>query len=160
MALSLLAPCSCLTLCEPRDCSPPGSSIHGIFSGKNTEVDCHFLLQGISWHITYSNTKILIYMNNMDKFSNCWAKCAFRKRVHTVWFHLCEVLKQIKLTSDEINQSSGYCLWGVTGIRKEESFWGDRNILYFGKSASWHRCLCICQHSDSTVRSVCFILRE
>ena len=22
---------SCLTLCDPRDCSPPGSSIHGIF---------------------------------------------------------------------------------------------------------------------------------
>lgn len=37
---------------------------------------------------------------------------------------------------------------------------GDRNILYFSKSASWHRCSCICQYSDSTVRSVCFILRE
>ena len=22
---------SCLTLCDPMDCSPPGSSIHGIF---------------------------------------------------------------------------------------------------------------------------------
>ena len=24
----------CLTLCDPMDCSPPGSSVHGIFSGK------------------------------------------------------------------------------------------------------------------------------
>ena len=29
------------------DCSPPGSSVHGIFSGKNTGVGFHFLLQGI-----------------------------------------------------------------------------------------------------------------
>ena len=38
---------SCLTLSDPVDCSPPGSSVHGFFSGKNTGVDCHFLLQGI-----------------------------------------------------------------------------------------------------------------
>ena len=37
---------SCLTLCNPRDCSPSGSSVHGM-SGKNTGVGCHFLLQGI-----------------------------------------------------------------------------------------------------------------
>ena len=37
---------SCLTLCDPMDCSPPGSSVHGI-SGKYNGVDCHFLLQGI-----------------------------------------------------------------------------------------------------------------
>ena len=27
---------SCLTLCEPVDCSPPGSSIYGDSPGKNT----------------------------------------------------------------------------------------------------------------------------
>ena len=34
-------------LCDPMDCSPPGSSVHGIFLGKNTGMGCHFLLQGI-----------------------------------------------------------------------------------------------------------------
>ena len=29
------------------DCSPPGSSVRGIFQVKNTGVVCHFLLQGI-----------------------------------------------------------------------------------------------------------------
>ena len=38
---------SCPTLCDPMDCSPPGSSIHGDSPGKNTRVGCHFLLQGI-----------------------------------------------------------------------------------------------------------------
>ena len=38
---------SCPTLCDPMDCSPPGSSVHGGSPGKNTGVGCHFLLQGI-----------------------------------------------------------------------------------------------------------------
>ena len=38
---------SCPTLCDIMDCSPPGSSIHGIFPDKSTGVGCHFLLQGI-----------------------------------------------------------------------------------------------------------------
>ena len=37
----------CLTLCNPIDCSPPGSSVHGHSPGKNTGVSCHALLQGI-----------------------------------------------------------------------------------------------------------------
>ena len=35
-----------LTLCNPTDCSPPGSSLHGIFQTRILE-GCHFLLQGI-----------------------------------------------------------------------------------------------------------------
>ena len=37
----------CLTLSDCMDCSLPGSSVHGIFPGKNTGVGCHFLLQEI-----------------------------------------------------------------------------------------------------------------
>ena len=33
----------CLTLCDPMDYSPPGSSVHG----KNNRVGCHSLLQDI-----------------------------------------------------------------------------------------------------------------
>ena len=38
---------SCPTLCDPTDCSPPGSSVLGDSSGKHTGVGCHALLQGI-----------------------------------------------------------------------------------------------------------------
>ena len=38
---------SCLTLCNPMDCSPAGSYVHGNFPGKKTGVGFHFLLQGI-----------------------------------------------------------------------------------------------------------------
>ena len=54
----------CLTVCDPMDCSPPGSSVHGISEArilkhlylkkkKNIYIyiyiywSCHFLLQGI-----------------------------------------------------------------------------------------------------------------
>ena len=36
----------CPILCDPMDCSPPGSSVHGDFPDKNTEVGCHALLWG------------------------------------------------------------------------------------------------------------------
>ena len=37
----------CLTLCDPVDYSPPGSSVHEDSPRKNTGVGCHALLQGI-----------------------------------------------------------------------------------------------------------------
>ena len=37
----------CLTLCDPMDCSPLDSSVHGDSPGKNTGMGCHALLQGI-----------------------------------------------------------------------------------------------------------------
>ena len=35
-------------LCDPEDCSPPGSSVHGDSPGKNTGGGCHALLRGSS----------------------------------------------------------------------------------------------------------------
>ena len=43
----LVCALSSLTLCDPMDCSPPGSSVYAVFPGKNTGMGCHFLLQGI-----------------------------------------------------------------------------------------------------------------
>ena len=39
---------SCPVLCDPMDCSPPGSSVRGDSPDKNTGVGFHALLQGIS----------------------------------------------------------------------------------------------------------------
>ena len=38
---------SCPALCNPMDCSQPGSSVHGDSPGKNTRMGCHAFLQGI-----------------------------------------------------------------------------------------------------------------
>ena len=48
LCCAVLSPAQlCLTLCDPVYCSPPGFSVHGDSPGKNTEVGCHALLQGI-----------------------------------------------------------------------------------------------------------------
>ena len=44
--LSLVAQ-SCLTLCDPTDCTPPDSSVHWNSPGKKTGVGWHALLQRI-----------------------------------------------------------------------------------------------------------------
>ena len=36
-----------LHLCDPMDCSPPGSSVRGDSLSKNIGIGCHALLQGI-----------------------------------------------------------------------------------------------------------------
>ena len=37
----------CQTLCDPMDCSLPGSSLSMGLSQQESGVGCHFLLQGI-----------------------------------------------------------------------------------------------------------------
>ena len=52
-SLHMLARCvslasqSCLTLCDPMQCSPPGPSVPGDSPGKNIGMGCHALLQGV-----------------------------------------------------------------------------------------------------------------
>ena len=49
---------SCPTLCNPMDCSPLGSSVHGILRARILEWGCHFLLKEI-FPTQGSNTGIL-----------------------------------------------------------------------------------------------------
>ena len=41
---------SCLTLCYPVDCSPPGSSVHGIFQARILEWVTISFSRGTSQH--------------------------------------------------------------------------------------------------------------
>ena len=41
--MKVLAVQSCLTLWDPMDYSPPGSSVHGILQARIPEVGCHAL---------------------------------------------------------------------------------------------------------------------
>ena len=47
--VKVLASQSCLPLCNPLDCSPAGSCVHGDSPGKNTGVGCHPFSRGSSW---------------------------------------------------------------------------------------------------------------
>ena len=43
MKVKVLVTQSCPTLCDPMDCSLPGSPVHGEFLDKHTGAGCHFL---------------------------------------------------------------------------------------------------------------------
>ena len=55
----------CPTLCDPMDCSPPGSSVHGDSLGQNTGVGCHSLLQGVfptqGWNPSLLHCRQILY---------------------------------------------------------------------------------------------------
>ena len=77
---------SCLTLCDPMDCSPPGSSIHGIFSGNKTGVGCHFLLHGI-FPIQGSNPGLLHCRQTLYFLSHQGRPCIAKQ----VLYHQCHL---------------------------------------------------------------------
>ena len=95
---------SCLTLFDPMDCTPSGSSVHGDSPGKNTGVSCHNLLQGIfptqGWNpgllhcrrilyclshqgsplhdlVQYQNQKIIIAIKCVYKSVSFYHMCSF-----------------------------------------------------------------------------------
>ena len=59
---------SCLTLCNPMDCSPPGFSVHGILQARILEwvatvLQGIFLTQGSNPGLLHC-TQILYYLNH------------------------------------------------------------------------------------------------
>ena len=46
MEVKVLVPQSCLTLCDPMDCSPPDSSVHVLLQ-PSSRVGSHFLPQSV-----------------------------------------------------------------------------------------------------------------
>ena len=60
---------SCPTLCDPMDCSPPGSSVYGILQERMFGVGSHSLLQGI--FLTYGlNPHFLHFRRILDHLSH------------------------------------------------------------------------------------------
>ena len=69
--LWFLVTLSCLALCHPLDCSPPGSSAHGIFQARILEWVAIFLLQGI--FPTQGSNPCLPSLLYCRRFFTCWA---------------------------------------------------------------------------------------
>ena len=69
----------CLTLCNPMDCSSPGSSVRGIFQARITGAGCHFLLQNIF----------------LTQGSNAHLLCLLHWQVDSLPLHYLEIRKQL-----------------------------------------------------------------
>ena len=77
--------CACLILCDPMDCSLPGSSLHGMFQ---TELGCHFFLQGI-FPTRGSNASLLclLYWQAGSLPAESLGKHAYSKRQYSLAVH-------------------------------------------------------------------------
>ena len=79
---------SCPTLCDPMDCSPQGSSIHGASPGKNPGVGCHVLLQGL-FPTQGSNPSLLHCIRFFTIWATTEASVQFSHSVvsDSLWLH-------------------------------------------------------------------------
>ena len=58
----------CPTLCDPMDCSPPGSSVHGISQASILEWVAISFSKGSSWHRNWTHVSCID-----SQFPYCWA---------------------------------------------------------------------------------------
>ena len=97
----------CLTLWDPLDCSPPGSSVHGDSPSKNIGVGCHSLLQRIFptqglnpgllncrwivYHLSHQGSPVLLALGNVPYVSDLliWLKSASKSKLDLLSFHSC-----------------------------------------------------------------------
>ena len=82
MSVCMLSCFSCVQLCDPMDCSPPGSSVHGDSLGKNTGVGCHALLRGTSWPSYWVHVS---YAQNWPRVPKRWAIAGLNDYKWTYW---------------------------------------------------------------------------
>ena len=78
---------SCLTVCNPVDCSPPGSSVYGISQAGEIGAGCHFLLQGI-FLTKWLNPCLLLWQVGSLPLSHLWSPyetCIFISFQNQVW---------------------------------------------------------------------------
>ena len=90
---------SCPALCNPMDCSPPGSSVHGDPPGKNTGVRCHACLQGIfptqGWNPGLLYCRRILYWLSHQRRPLC--------RVHHAKCRAGRITSWIKIAGRNIN---------------------------------------------------------
>ena len=112
---SVLVTQSCLTLCNPMDCSLPASSVHGILQARILEwIAMHFsrgctrprdwtcisCVSCVSRHALYHCTTWEAYLSNKDKVNKC---LMLRRNFHlaaVAWWVTSSIL-QIILFKDQ-----------------------------------------------------------
>ena len=83
----------CSTLCSFMDCSPPGSSVHGIFQARILEWVAISSSRGSSWPRDYMNPQLFVSPTLADRFftiSTTWKahiQCIF-DNIHIKYIYL------------------------------------------------------------------------
>ena len=124
---------SCLTLCNPMNCSLPGSSVHGI-SQNSTGVDCRFLLRGIFQPRDWTQVS-----RSIDRCFTIWAT----REVGTTQFcsGFFSPLSLTEVTQEKLKQFQCVSPWFY--LNEDSSLKRYKSILYEWPNFYWfiHHCI-------------------
>ena len=98
---------SCPTLCKPKDCSPPGSSFHGILQATTPEWVAIPSSRGSSW--SRDQTQVA---HIAGRFSTVWATGEAPLRAY---YHLINLCFSFLISLSH--------LWILSVMRQEPTFW-------------------------------------
>ena len=111
-------------LCDPRDCSPQGSSVHGDSPGKNTGVGSHFLLRGIfPTQVSYVScvSRQILYQHSINVAFICTGKP--KKKI-------CDLLycstHFITMACNPIHNIPGVCLYPAVVLMGNKCCFSER----------------------------------
>ena len=93
---------SCPTLCDPMDCSPPGSAVHGIFQARILEWGATAFSRGSSrprdrTHVSMSPAPAGGFFTMSATWAICWEDYCFFKKPNTLSFSGFSLRFQVKL---------------------------------------------------------------
>ena len=126
-------------LCDPRDCSPWGSSVHGDSPGKNTGVGSHFLLRGIfPTHVSYVSciSRQILYQYSINVAFICTGKPKKKK--------ICDLLycstHSITMACNPIHSIPGVCLYTAAVLMGNSAALvrGGRGNSFVKGAVGWH----------------------
>ena len=141
--------------------SPPASSVHGIFPGKNTGMGCHFLLQGI-FPTQESNPCLLCLLHwqvdslplvppgkpiSYDITINDWSFIQYVttlvvENLHSVWYIRFEVTALHHSKQNSMNKACHHGLWAERSYKARVDSYPSltnwfRRMLSKSSSSSW-----------------------
>ena len=74
---------SCLTLCDPLDYSPPGSSVHGIFLARILEWVAISFSRRSSWPRDWTQVSHIV-----GRCFTLWATREVKQQIKKIWFNM------------------------------------------------------------------------
>ena len=107
----------CPTLCNSMDCSPPGSSVHGIFQARILEWVAIFSFKGSSWTRAWTLVSCISYIAGSVHWAIREAHICLYSLLN---FQRCQiplllVLKQLKriTTAYTLRMFENYCIYSA-----------------------------------------------
>ena len=116
---------SCPTLCDPMDCSPRGSSVHGDSPGKNTGVGSHFLLHGIfPTQLSYVSCigRQILHQYSINVASICTGKPKKKKKYDLLY---CST-RFITMACNPTHSIPDVCLYAAAGLMGNKCCFSER----------------------------------